>query len=77
MAFNDQYILPFVAFAFTKSPAEFSENRSPFFEIANAKKLWDFIKEEIERISQINDPFSASRQIVLLSWLIFLLVATF
>ena len=37
---------------------------------AKAKKFCDFIKDDIDRTSQILDPFSVSRQRSLLSWLI-------
>ena len=63
-------IFPLLAWAFNKSPAELSVNKSPCFEIAKAKKCWVLINEEIDRMSQIISPCFISKHINLLSWLI-------
>ena len=55
---------------FNKSPAELLAITSPCSDIAKDKKFCDFIKEDIERISQIKDPSFVLKEINLLSWLI-------
>ena len=59
---SDQYNDPLLPFTLAKSPTELSAITSPVFEIANPKKLRDFINEEIDLTFQIFDPFSTSKQ---------------
>ena len=57
-------------FDFNKFPEELSVTKSPFLEIARAKKFCVLINEDIERLSQTKEPLSILKQTNLLSWFI-------
>ena len=68
--FTLQKILPSLAFTLNKLAEELSAISSPFLEIANGKRLCDFMKDYIVLTSQILVPSAVLKQSILLSWLI-------